>query len=173
MKPKHASTSTNRPLSADGDLDAWETSGSSPPITTGGSDSSESPAELEPKQARASSVGFENRSDVSTAPPCRAGARPEIPAPNWRYRPESVVPVTRTEPQPLSGILDRQAGTGIVRIAYTPSEAAQSLGVGRTLFFERVLPELRVIRLGRKRLIPVQELGRWADRNAAALPEAL
>jgi hypothetical protein len=29
------------------------------------------------------------------------------------------------------------------------------------------MPDLRVIRLGRKRLIPVRELEDWTDRNAA------
>jgi excisionase family DNA binding protein len=48
-------------------------------------------------------------------------------------------------------------------------EAAASIGVGRTFFYEQVLPELRVVRRGRKRLIPVKELERWLDRNAATV----
>jgi hypothetical protein len=30
-----------------------------------------------------------------------------------------------------------------------------------------VLPELRVIRIGRKRLIPIRELESWTERQAA------
>jgi excisionase family DNA binding protein len=55
----------------------------------------------------------------------------------------------------------------VPRIALTPDEAANSIGVGRSLFYEQILPELRVIRVGRKRLIPVRELETWSDRNAA------
>ena len=47
---------------------------------------------------------------------------------------------------------------GVTRLALTPDEAAASLGVSRSFFYEHVLPDLRVIRLGRKRLIPVREL---------------
>jgi excisionase family DNA binding protein len=55
----------------------------------------------------------------------------------------------------------------VPRIALTPDEAASSIGVGRSMFYEQILPELRVIRIGRKRLIPVRELETWSERNAA------
>jgi excisionase family DNA binding protein len=55
------------------------------------------------------------------------------------------------------------------RLALTPDEAAGCLGIGRTTFYEQVLPELRVIRLGRKRLIPVRELEAWTDRAASRI----
>ncbi len=55
----------------------------------------------------------------------------------------------------------------VPRLALRPEQAADSIGVGRTFFFEQVLPELRVVRRGRLRLIPVTELGRWLERNAA------
>lgn len=54
----------------------------------------------------------------------------------------------------------------IPRVALTPPEAAAALGVGVTFFDEQVAPELRLIRRGRKRLVPVRELERWADENA-------
>lgn len=53
------------------------------------------------------------------------------------------------------------------RIALTVDEAAVAVGLGRTTFYERVLPELRVIRIGRKRLVPVRELEAWAERSAS------
>lgn len=55
---------------------------------------------------------------------------------------------------------------GIPRIALTIPEAAASLGVGLDFFNENIRPELRVIRRGSKRLIPVAELERWAAENA-------
>lgn len=41
------------------------------------------------------------------------------------------------------------------RIALTPLEAAAALGVGPDFFDANVAPELRLIRRGRKRLVPV------------------
>jgi excisionase family DNA binding protein len=51
----------------------------------------------------------------------------------------------------------------------TPDEAAAAIGVGRSFFYENVLPDLRVIRLGRKRLIPLRELEAWTDRAASRI----
>jgi excisionase family DNA binding protein len=56
------------------------------------------------------------------------------------------------------------------RITLTPNEAAAALGVGRTFLYEHVLPGVPVIRLGKKRLILVSDLVRWAERNATRLP---
>ena len=54
----------------------------------------------------------------------------------------------------------------IPRIALTPPEAAAAIGVGPDFFDENVAPELRLIRRGRKRLIPVSELERWVAESA-------
>ncbi len=54
----------------------------------------------------------------------------------------------------------------IPRIALTPAEAAAAIGVGPDFFDANVAPELRLIRRGRKRLVPVQELERWTTENA-------
>jgi excisionase family DNA binding protein len=54
----------------------------------------------------------------------------------------------------------------IPRVALTIPEAAASLGVGPDFFDQHIRPELRVIRRGSKRLIPVAELKRWADANS-------
>jgi hypothetical protein len=57
----------------------------------------------------------------------------------------------------------------IPRIALTPPEAAAAIGVGPDFFDAEVAPELRLIRRGRKRLVPVAELERWT-RESAAMP---
>ena len=62
----------------------------------------------------------------------------------------------RTEPSPE-----------LPRLAYSKSEAAHSLGVSVDYFQQHVLPDLRVVRRGRRRLVPVRELERWLDREAA------
>jgi hypothetical protein len=56
----------------------------------------------------------------------------------------------------------------IPRIALTPSEAAAAIGVGPDFFDVNVAPQLRLIRRGRKRLVPVRELERWVAENAEA-----
>jgi hypothetical protein len=45
-------------------------------------------------------------------------------------------------------------------------EAAASIGMSRRAFYEHVLPDLRVVRVGRCRLVPVAELRAWCDANA-------
>lgn len=51
-------------------------------------------------------------------------------------------------------------------IALTPPEAAAAIGIGEDFFNEHVRPELRLIRRGRKVLVPVTELERWVLENA-------
>jgi hypothetical protein len=54
----------------------------------------------------------------------------------------------------------------IPRIALTPPEAAAAIGVGPDFFDVNVAPQLRLIRRGRKRLVPVSELERWVAESA-------
>jgi hypothetical protein len=51
-------------------------------------------------------------------------------------------------------------------VAVTRENAAAALGMGLTMFAERVQPELRVIRVGAKVLIPTAELQRWVEVHA-------
>jgi hypothetical protein len=60
----------------------------------------------------------------------------------------------------------RKIAAPIPRLALTPAEAAAAIGVGPDFFAEHVGTELRIVRRGRKRLVPVDELSRWLDRNA-------
>jgi len=59
-----------------------------------------------------------------------------------------------------------RVAASVPRVCLTPPEAAAALGVGSTFFDAEVAPELRLIRRGRKRLVPVSELERWAAENA-------
>jgi hypothetical protein len=52
------------------------------------------------------------------------------------------------------------------RLALRPDEAAEAIGLGRSAFYANVLPELRVVYVGRARLIPVRELERWLEKEA-------
>jgi excisionase family DNA binding protein len=53
------------------------------------------------------------------------------------------------------------------RLALSPIEAAASLGMSRDTFDKYVRDELRLVRVGRKVLVPASELTRWLERNAA------
>jgi excisionase family DNA binding protein len=55
----------------------------------------------------------------------------------------------------------------VPRFAFTPDEAARSIGVSRDYFDDHVKPELRLVRRGRKVLVPVRELEAWLPRSAA------
>jgi excisionase family DNA binding protein len=57
------------------------------------------------------------------------------------------------------------------RLAYRPNEAAEAIGVSSDHFERHVIPDLRVIRSGRLRLIPRAELERWLAESAAMLGE--
>ena len=54
-----------------------------------------------------------------------------------------------------------------MRMALSKAEAADTLGVSVDFFERHVMPELRIVRRGRRRLIPTDELGRWLDEMAA------
>jgi excisionase family DNA binding protein len=57
--------------------------------------------------------------------------------------------------------LNKRAVRAVPSLALTVDEAAAAIGVGRSLFYEQVLPQLRIVRVGSKRLVPVAELERW------------
>ena len=62
--------------------------------------------------------------------------------------------------------------TAVPRIAMSKQEAASALGVSIDFFDEHIVPDLRMVRVGRRRLVPIAELERWLDTHAdlAAIP---
>jgi excisionase family DNA binding protein len=54
----------------------------------------------------------------------------------------------------------------VARVTLSREEAAAALGVSLDTFERYVQSELRIIRLGRLRLVPVAELERWAGEAA-------
>lgn len=65
-----------------------------------------------------------------------------------------------------SANLTVQTARPIERLALNKTEAAEALGVSRAWFVENVMPSLRVIRRGRRTLIPRAELERWLGESA-------
>lgn len=53
------------------------------------------------------------------------------------------------------------------RLALSINEACEALGVGWDFWHEQIEPEIRLVRLGRRKLVPVTELQAWLERNAA------
>jgi hypothetical protein len=58
-----------------------------------------------------------------------------------------------------------------LRLAYSPDEAAQALGVSRDFFDEHIACELPIIRRGRRKLVPIGALERWLIENASVALE--
>jgi excisionase family DNA binding protein len=54
-----------------------------------------------------------------------------------------------------------------IRLALDFDEAAARLSVSRDHFDRHIAPDLKLIRSGRRRLVPVSELTRWVEENAA------
>jgi excisionase family DNA binding protein len=59
----------------------------------------------------------------------------------------------------------------VPRVALTRAEAAESIGVSLNTFERHVQPELRLVRRGKVRLVPVAELEAWVERNAEGVLE--
>ena len=55
----------------------------------------------------------------------------------------------------------------IPRLALSREEAAAALGMSLNSFERHVQPTIRLVRLGRMRLVPVSELQRWLGENAS------
>lgn len=60
-----------------------------------------------------------------------------------------------------------QARRAVPRVALTLDEAAEALGVSRDHLERHILGDLRVIRVGRRLLVRIAELERWAERHEA------
>jgi excisionase family DNA binding protein len=78
-------------------------------------------------------------------------------------------PLDTTRP-PALPTARHASGTSPPRLALTPDEAAHALGVSRDTFDRHILGDLRVVRRGRCRIIPVRELERWLEREACRVP---
>ena len=55
----------------------------------------------------------------------------------------------------------------LLRLALTPSEAAQAIGCSRDFFDKHIGPELRWVRRGRLKFVAIAESEDWLHRNAA------
>lgn len=98
--------------------------------------------------------------------PDTPGSSASASAPRSKLSPLAADASLSQHPSPRTGRNDARA-TAPLRLALTPDEAAAALGVSRDLLDEHVMPELRVVRVGRRRLVPLKELESWLDDSAA------
>ena len=59
----------------------------------------------------------------------------------------------------------------VPRVSLTRQEVAYSLGVSLSFFAEHVQPQLKIVRRGSVRLVPLRELERWLEREAQVVIE--
>ena len=59
-------------------------------------------------------------------------------------------------------------GASPTRLGLTRAEAADALGMSLDSFERYVAPEVRIVRRGRLRIVPVPEIERWLRENAEA-----
>ena len=59
----------------------------------------------------------------------------------------------------------------VPRLALSIEEACASIGLGWDAWNEHVAPHVPVVRVGRRKLVPVAALQKWLDENAEALLE--
>jgi hypothetical protein len=59
-----------------------------------------------------------------------------------------------------------QPVASVPRKALTRAETAASIGVSLSFFAEHVQPQLKIVRLGSVRLVPLRELDRWLEHEA-------
>jgi excisionase family DNA binding protein len=80
----------------------------------------------------------------------------------------SLAPSPAAAPERLAAELIRLLGKPRApRLALELTEAAAALGVSKAFLDEHVRHELRLVRRGRKVLVPVRELERWLEESAA------
>ena len=98
------------------------------------------------------------------------------------HRPATNRPPTMDDTDTTAGVAAAPNGGGAAgahgvaayrgpRLALSRAEAAASLGISVDSFERHIQGELRLIRRGRLRLVPVRELERWLDSNAARVLE--
>ncbi|MDP2711623.1 MAG: hypothetical protein Q8O56_10425 [Solirubrobacteraceae bacterium] len=56
--------------------------------------------------------------------------------------------------------------SGAPRLALSIAEACEALGCSWDFWSEHVAPDVRIVRRGRRKLVPVVELEAWLDREA-------
>src|SRR3954452_18602924 len=101
----------------------------------------------------------------------RAGGRRALPCRRPYLRPGAGLGVdlrgVRDQRRSFGRSMKREPALPRVRLAVSKGEAAAPLGAAVDSLNEHALPDLRVVRRGRRVLVPVRELDRWLEDAAA------
>ena len=110
--------------------------------------------------------GYQRRKRRRCTWKIRAASAESAPAAKTSVRtpPPSGADASRPVVEELARLLSQPRAP---RLALELTEAAAALGVSKKFFDEHVRHELRLVRRGRKVLVPVRELERWLEENAA------
>jgi hypothetical protein len=54
------------------------------------------------------------------------------------------------------------------RLALTIEQACEALGVSWPTWHEHIAPQIRMVYIGRRKLVPVRELERWLGESAVS-----
>ena len=66
----------------------------------------------------------------------------------------------------LAPLIAAHLAARTARVTLSIAEACEAIGCSWDFWREYVEPEVRVVRRGRRKLVPVAELTAWVDRNA-------
>jgi excisionase family DNA binding protein len=69
-----------------------------------------------------------------------------------------------TVPRPSAAVIEAKPRTPA--LALTIEQACAALGVSWDTWHEHIEPDVRIVRLGRRKLVPTTELQRWLDEHA-------
>jgi hypothetical protein len=64
-------------------------------------------------------------------------------------------------------------GVSIPRVALKVAEACEALGVSHDTWIRHVAADVKIVRLGRRKVIAVSELQRWLDERGERLRDDL
>jgi hypothetical protein len=80
---------------------------------------------------------------------------------------EAMLDGENVEPSPALPEQPQRPEVPSIALALSREQAAEALGVSVDFLDAKVIPDLRVVSKGRRVLIPVRELERWLEDNAA------
>lgn len=86
---------------------------------------------------------------------------PTKPVEKEDHKAGAEVPAHRVSP------ISSNPAPSLPRLALSKAEAAESLGCSVDYLEQHVLPDLRVVRRGRRVFIALAELERWLDRSSS------
>jgi len=90
-----------------------------------------------------------------------------------RFAPDTELRLPPAQLKALARLVAAELAAQSMGPGKTIAEAQEYLGVSDDFWREHVAPDLRIVRKGRRKIVPRAELDRWLDQNATRLPAEL